>query len=383
LISKKDYFNIFYNYKMNSAYTAQNDINSFRSGLQNEHDTFAAGLQGKQNSYLNHIQNVKQEWTGKIDSARSTLESAQELLKTGFESEAGIAGGAIASKATIHLKRVVSGTHDYRGNLTEKGKAIGRRNLQSAQEENATTPGENNPSGNNIARPEGGNNTGEGADSGGGREMGQIGRNKPSNQFTRDTFDEKTGLRGSPQADPTTGETKSNFGTNDDGYGESKTTSTESKGADFGDDSTDAADSLAKNVGSDVADDAAAAAKKAAGNALGDLGDSVAKNLGTDALETAGKVAGQAAGDAVLDAAAAAFSWVPFVGEVLTGAAAIVGIGTAIAGGIDTIKAGAAEKADEAAGDAATAVAQAARPTTSQLNYAGGYVAPAVSSIQT
>ena len=151
------------------------------------------------------------------------------------------------------------------------------------------------------------------------------------------------------------------------------------QGADFGDDSTDAADSLAKNVGTDVADDAATAAKKAAGNALGDLGESVAKKVGINVLEDAGKVGG----DAVLDAAAAAFSWVPFVGEVLTGAAAIVGIGTAIAGGIDTIKAGATEKADEVAGETATAAATAARPTTSQLNYAGGYVAPAVSSIQT
>ena len=360
---------------MNSAYTAQNDINSFRSGLQNEHDTFAAGLQGKQNSYLNHIQNVKGDWTGKLNEARGTLESAQELLKTGFESEAGIAGGAIAAKAAVHLKRVVSGTHDYRGNLTEKGKAIGRRNLQSAQEENATTPGENNPSGNNIARPEGGNNTGEGADSGGGREMGQIGRNKPSNQFTRDTFDEKTGLRGSPQADPTTGETKSNFGTNDDGYGESKTTSTETKGADFGDDAT--------KVGDDVVDEAATAAKKAGGNALGDLGDSLAKNVGTDVLEEGAKVGAKVFGDAALDAAAAAFSWIPFVGEVLTGAAAVVGIGTAIAGGIDTIKAGAAEAADEVKAGAATAAAVADRPQTAQLNYAGGYVAPAVSSIQT
>ena len=209
--------------------------------------------------------------------------------------------------------------------------------------------------------------------------MGQIGRNKPSNQFTRDTFNEKTGLRGSPQADPTTGETKQNFSPNDEGYGESKTTSTETKGADFGDDMSNPADSLAKNVGTDVADDAAAGAKKAAGNALGDLGESVAKKVGVDVLEDAGKVGG----DAVLDAAAAAFSWVPFVGEILTGAAAVVGIGTAIAGGIDTIKAGAAEKADELAGETATAAATAARPETSQLNYAGGYVAPAVSSIQT
>ena len=72
-----------------------------------------------------------------MGEARSHLESAQELLKSGFESEAGIAGGAIAAKAGLHLKRVISGTHDYRGNLTEKGKRAG----QTAQEENTANPG--------------------------------------------------------------------------------------------------------------------------------------------------------------------------------------------------------------------------------------------------
>jgi len=359
---------------MNSAYTSQNDINSFRSGIESEHQTFAAGLAAKQGSYLNNLANVKQNFAGKLDEARGTLESAQELLKTGFESEAGIAGGAIAAKAAVHLKRVVNGTHDYRGNLTEKGRAAGQKNPDVENESNTANPGEDNPASNlgenRVARPSGGDNTGEGADSGGGREM-DFRANKPTNQYTRDGFDENTGLKSGPQADPAStssqGESKQQFDdlTADDG---------ESKSFDF----DGPTDPLAK-IPSEPANPTSGGG---GGGSSSNLGDGLESGL-TDGLEEAAETGAKVGGESVLDAAAAAFSWVPFVGEVLTGAAAVIGIGTAIAGGVETIEAGIAEGKEQAAAAMGIGQAEAARPTTAALNYAGGYVAPSVSSIQT
>ena len=366
---------------MNSAYTAQNDINSFRSGLQSEHETFAAGLQNKQNSYLTHIANVKGEWVGKLNEAKGKLESAQELLKTGFESEAGIAGGAIAAKAAVHLKRVVAGTHDYRGNLTEKGKLAGQKNTASAQEENTNSPGENSGSGDGIAKPTGGSNTGEGSESGGGQSMEVRNNNMSSNQYTRDSYDPKTGLRGDPQKTPTYG---------DDSQGETKSDTFDDLTKDSPGDTkfdfdgpTMKTDPIPKTNPSDVGETKAPDTGGGGDGALGDSLDTGAKDLLDTGAKDLAEDAGSAATDAILDSAAAAFSWIPFVGEVLTGAAAVAGIVTAVAGGIDTIKAGAAEAADEVAAGAATAAAVAARPISTNPNFAGGYVAPAVSSIQT
>ena len=65
-----------------------------------------------------------------------------------------------------------------------------------------------------VAKPLGGSNVGEG------RQMMEIKTKLPSNQYNRDGFDSKTGLKSDPKPDPTTGETKSNFKPSDDGYGE-------------------------------------------------------------------------------------------------------------------------------------------------------------------
>ena len=352
------------------------DLNAFRSGLSAEHQQFSAGLASKANSYMSNLANVKQDFAGKLGEAKSHLENAQELLKSGFESEAGIAGGAIAAKAVVHLKRVVQGTHDYRGNLTEKGKQVGRDALNQ-NEEGAP---ESNEAGNmpkETAGPEGGSNTGIGADSGGGRELDFKSSQTHQNQFTRDGYDENTGLKTDPQQVPNQGETKT---------GESKSNIDDLTAED--DTSTpfdfegDGMDLTKAKMPSSSLSDIADAAKSGGDDIVSGLGsgaENVASKVGLDVAEDAGK----AGIDSVLDAAAAAFSWVPFVGEVLTGAAAVAGIATAIVGGVDTIRDAANEASVEAQAKAGIASAVAARPVTQAENYAGGFVAPSASSIQT
>ena len=353
--------------------TQASDLSAFRGGLQAEHENFAAGLAGRKNSYLSNLANTRAGFGEKLGEVQSRLGQAEELLKSGLESEGAVGGAYIASKVGLKAYRFAQGTHDLQGNLTAQGKA-------QAQEAGNTTAQEGNTNADTMegrtARPNNPNSNeefqrGQGEDVNS-TEMTDSGRNPASNQFTRDGFDEDTGLRTSPQADPATGETKDNFGPNEDGYGPTDRGGEQSRfrGDVDADDSVPTNELRPQGNMGDGAGDAAAD--------LGDAGDAAAQTL-TDTISTAASTAG----DGILDAAAGAFSWVPFLGEILGGAAAIAGIGTAIAGGIETGINTAKENATQAQAAAGIGAATAARPVNRAMNYAGGYVAPAASSIQT
>jgi hypothetical protein len=347
--------------------TQASDLSAFRGGLQSEHENFAAGMAGRKNTYLSNLANTRAGFSEKLGEVQSRLGQAEELLKSGLESEGAVGGAYIASKTGLKAYRYFKGTHTLDGKLTDKG-------LAQSQEAGNTTAQEGNPSGDttDVARPNN-PNVNDDFQQGQGQEMRSTemterGPGSSSNQFTRDGYDDTTGLRTSPQADPTDGSVQDNFGPNSEGYGD-VTTSTETKVADGLGDATDAVDDVTT-----TASDALSTATSAGADAL-----SSATSGASDAL-SAGL---SAATDTALDAAAGAFSWVPFLGEILGGAAAIAGIGTAIAGGVETGMETAKENATQAAAAAGIGAAEAARPVNRAMNYAGGYVAPAASSIQT
>ena len=362
-----------------------NDLNSFRSGISMEHDQFQEGMMARKDSYLQNITQVKEGFTDKLNVLKDQVGQAETMLKTGLESEAGVVGSHIAGKVAIGAYRYVKGTHDIHGNMTDEyaqsiKDAAGNPEVQPDTVNNPTAPSE-------IARPTGGSNEGDGPST----EMGVRDPNVATNQYTRDQYDPKTGLKSDPQEVPTyDGETKSSDAfdalTKDDGTGAK---------FDF-DGATDPLSkipSTSRFAGETKTNSSTANAAEGSGdsgtggtaNSLDNLGDSASGAL-DDGLDTAAKAAAKAAadavGDAALDAAATAFSWVPFVGEILGAGAAIAGIGTAIAGAVETVSGDAAENATQKAADIANAAAAARKPQQSSGNYAGGYVAPTVSSIQ-
>ena len=362
-----------------------NDLNSFRSGISMEHDQFQEGMMARNDSYLQNITQVKEGFTDKLNVLKDQVGQAETMLKTGLESEAGVVGSHIAGKVAIGAYRYVKGTHDIHGNMTDEyaqsiKDAAGNPEVQPDTVNDPTAPSE-------IAKPSGGSNAGDG------QELSMRNPKVATNQYTRDSYDPKTGLKGDPQPDPTdvanAGETKtsSEFDslTSDDG------------GAKF--DFDGATDPLSKIPSTSrfagetkTPDPASANAAEGSGDtgtggtsSLDNLGDSasgVLDDAAGDAAKAAAKAAADAVGDVALDAAATAFSWVPFVGEILGAGAAIAGIGTAIAGAVETVSGDAAENATQKAADIANAAAAARRPQQTSGNYAGGYVAPTVSSIQ-
>ena len=131
------------------------------------------------------------------------------------------------------------------------------------------------------------------------------------------------------------------------------------------------------NLGEDLADDgvnAGADGAEGASNLATGLGEG-AEDLAETGASTLGDLGGMAAGESALADAAAATSWIPFVGEVLGGIAAVGGLVAAGVGIYDDIKGGGLQqKAD----DMASSLKKSQLPSVS---VAGAYSAPLASSV--
>ena len=337
-----------------------NDLNGFRASVGNSIAQYDHNI-----DVLNT--GVIRKKVGAAKKAADTLGKGAELLRTGLETEGAIVGGKLIGAAGKQIYGAVS------------------RRLGSAASDVTEKLGSTVQTGTSgVATPIGGNNVNPEFQSGQGTDVNSTemsdlggGRRPVSNQFTRDGQDPETGLRTSPQADPATGETKENFSPNEDGYGETKAgDSVETKAGDLGDD-------LATDAG-DVADSAASAAE-GAGNVAAGAGDAVASAASgvTDTVASAAAAAGDAASSAVagagaaaesaLSEVAAATSWIPFIGEIMGGVAAVGGLVTAGIGIYDDVVGGAQQAAAEAMPDKAS--------NLPSVNLAGSYIAPISSSV--
>ena len=327
---------------MNNALTQSNDLNAFRSGLQAEHENFAAGLAAKQNSYMSNLANTRAKWSEKLGDIKAGVQSAETLLRTGLESEGGVAAGYAAAGAGKKAYEFASKKWNaYRNNEAGRGSRGGVDDETGSGDVDDPTQGgqfeevgEGRFRATRVARPD---NPNMGEDVGG--EQGTQMRD----------------MRGADRS-----------GYDDAIQGETKEQDDEIQEEDQQAESSEQAEGGEGEGGGEGAGEGAGAEEGIEGAAEEGIEEGAA-----------------AGGEGILDGLAGAFSWVPFLGEVLGGAAAIAGIGTAIAGAVETVNKTAEEERDEKMAGAGIAQAQAARPVNQALNYAGGYVAPAQSSIQT
>ena len=415
---------------MNNAMAHNNDLNGFRSGITEEHEQFQSGMAARQNSYLQNVATVKEGFTDKLNVIKDHIGQAETMLKGGLESEAGVVGSHIAGKVAIGAYRYVKGTHDIHGNMTEEYKqslkdaASKKGEAPTDTENDPTAPSEVKPNQvQPVDDPVAPTPTEVGAPS---TENSTISTLRSRMQDRRFGFNRKGNpdLDGAPEPAPpptaeeqlnTTarnqiknytrsgGETKSQSletnerqdfvgdrskvqpGTEDDvkptyeqGKPPMKSNADGSEEVDF--DQMDKDDPVKASSAEGSGDAGTGGSSNALGD-LGDVGDQAAKDAAKAAAEALADTA-SATGDAILDAAATAFSWVPFVGEVLGAGAAIAGIATAVVGGVNTVISDNQENATQKVADAANAAAAAAKPHQVASNYAGGYVAPTSSSIQ-
>jgi hypothetical protein len=331
---------------MNNPFNLQNDLNGFRASVGNQVAAYDHNV-----AILNT--GVLRKKAEAIRAAKETLDKGAELLRTGLETEGAIVGGKAIGKAGKAIYNKVMGNKTAKaaneskaGDDTEGGSTpedtggdLGGGANQSQEIEMTDRSSSNAPSqqtrtiesDDNVSRPtnarpgEGGGEQGEGLEMTD-RSQGRIGR-------------------------PSDGETK----TSDD--------LEETKEGDIGD------------LGEDLAEDASDAvqagteAAEGASSAITGAGDALAgaaSGVG-DAL------AGGMAAESSLAEAAAATSWIPFVGEVLGGIAAVGGLVAAGVGVYEDVVGGDQQKkADEMANK----IAQ-----NPQIQVAGTYTAPLASSV--
>mgnify|MGYP003650547816 CR=1 FL=1 len=389
-----------------------NDLNGFRSGITEEHEQFQSGMAARTDSYLQNVASVKEGFTDKLDVIKDHIGQAETMLKGGLESEAGVVGSHIAGKVAVGAYRYIKGTHDIHGNMTDEYKQSIR---DAASKSDAPTDTANDPTSPVETNKPSSVQPIEDAPTAPSNSSVQVLRSRVTDQqfgFKREMNPQLDG-QAPPKPQPSTeqqldqrvrkqvldhnrgGETKeqpleehqreSSLPGRNQGEAGTEDGSTPSyqdpkTGEMHWSDNDDEADDTSPTSVGDSASGSGNAGTGGSSSSLDNLG-----NVGDDGVKAAADAlatASEAAGDAALDAAATAFSWVPFLGEVLGAGAAIAGIATAVVGGVNTIVSDNQENATQSAADAANAAAAAARPQQVASNYAGGYVAPTSSSIQ-
>ena len=363
-----------------------NDLNGFRGGMTEEHEQFQSGMAARQNSYLQNVAKVKEGFSDKLNVIKDHIGQAETMLKGGLESEAGVVGSHIAGKVAIGAYRYVKGTHDIHGNMTDEYK----QSLKDAASKKgeAPTDTENDPTAPSEVKPNQVQPVDDPApevqfDSPEADQLNTTARNQIKN-YTRSGGETKEqSLETNERQDFVGDRSTVEPGTEDDityeqGKPPMKSNADGSEEVDF--DQMDKDDPQPATAAEGSGDAGTGGSSNALGD-LGDVGDQAAKDAAKAAADALADTA-SATGDAILDAAATAFSWVPFVGEVLGAGAAIAGIATAVVGGVNTVISDNQENATQKVADAANAAARAKTPHQVASNYAGGYVAPTSSSIQ-
>jgi hypothetical protein len=375
---------------MNNPFNFQNDLNGFRSSIGNSIATYDHNV-----NVLNA--GVLRKKTDAIRHASETLEKGAELVRTGLETEGAIAGGKVIHAAGKAIYKAVSNkmgrsaannTENTSTDETEPSSGGGSNNTSSDQaveepqgegvEMRNMSRGGGEGSGeteglgrtiepdDNISRPTNANETDMGGDQGSGVEMtDRVGANQPGRPTEQpETKEEEPRDYGEPED---VGENPMDRDVPDDQL--------RSQG-NMGDAST--TDNLGADLTSDAQDAISAGTEGAegAGQALSGVGDALsgAAETGASALTGAAE-GGLAAGESALADAAAATSWIPFIGEVLGGIAAVGGLVTAGVGIYDDVVGGDQQKkADE--------MAASLKPgQLPKVSVAGAYTAPITSSV--
>tara|TARA_R110000796_G_scaffold90169_5_gene193940 strand:- start:3075 stop:4220 length:1146 start_codon:yes stop_codon:yes gene_type:complete len=379
---------------MNNPFNMTNDLNGFRASVGN--------------SIAQYDHNIDVLNTGvirkKVAAARKaadTLGKGAELLRTGLETEGAIVGGKLIGAAGRQIYGAVSRKlATAASDVTER---LGST-VQSTTSTAADAGDQAISSVRTVATPSGGGNVNPEFRAGQGQEMKSQELDDVSSE--RPFIDETPDPYGRADTSQRVfGETKDDMDDMDDapdmvGGGQPRTGLTETKTSDLGDagdaagDAADSAVSAAEGAGNVAAGagDAAQAAADAASSGVTAASDAASAAAGgaADAASAAAQAAGgaaSAAGDAAsaalagggaaaesaLAEVAAATSWIPFIGEIMGGVAAVGGLVTAGIGIYDDVKGGIQQGAAEAMADKAS--------NLPSVDLAGSYIAPISSSV--
>ena len=362
---------------MNNPFTLQNDLNAFRGAVANQvanYDHKVGILQSNQMAKRTKALTRAKEFVGK----------GEELVKQGLE------GAAVP-----HLSKMV-----YKGGKLVynriKGRASGEANSEGGKVNNDSSVESSNDvdSGSSTA-----DTTGETqATSGGDVEMQDLGRNYDATGEGGTEMQDMVNVGGRQGATTGVESQAADDYANEGLRGTGRTSVSQiDDQARMRMEDVDApeqpgqvrarSNANADELGDDLADDAADVEQS--GGSLAEGAGDIAQGAG-DALSTAASTGAEAATDlatggaeAAADAAAsglaeaaAATSWIPFVGEILGAAAAATGLAAAGYGVYEEVAGGAKEAAAE------KIPGQLNRNQLPSANLAGGYIAPVRSSVQ-
>lgn len=334
---------------MNNPFNLQNDLNGFRSSVGNQVAAYDHNV-----DILNA--GVLRKKAAAIRGAKDTLDKGAELLRTGLETEGAIAGGAVIHKAGKAIYNKIYGTAK---------KAVKKAADQAEGGEEGEGEGTPEDTGGDLGSSRAQPQEIEMTDRSSGSSQSQTRTIESDDNVSRPT-NARPGEGGGEQGEGVemTDRSQGRIG-NEQSQGETKTSDDveETKEGDIGD--------LGEDLAQDAGDAITAGTEGAEGaaSALSGAGDALASGLSGagDAL------AGGMAAESSLAEAAAATSWIPFVGEVLGGIAAVGGLVAAGVGVYEDVVGGDQQKKAE---DMANSIAK-----NPQIQVAGTYTAPLASSV--
>lgn len=345
---------------MNNPLALSNELNSFRGAIQEQiafHDNMVDNLN----------KNVLAKRTEAIAQAGKIAAKGAELVRTGLEAEGAIAGGKAIGAA---------GKAIY--NKFYKGRSVANREqTQNTESQEQATQGAEDTGG----------DTGEVSSSSarsGEIEMTDIGEanNAEGEGLGRVIQGDNVARPTNVTGEPTSTEGAGDIELSERGMrpGQDRPTTETTEGTEAGETAGETAEETTGDLGDALGDATQAAegavsdAVESGASALSGAGDALAgAATGIGDAADAAITGGAEAAESALAEAAAATSWIPFVGEVLGGIAAVGGLVTAGVGVYDDIVGGDAEKKAEQ-------MATKAAPQPG-VNVAGGYIAPLASSV--
>ena len=370
---------------MNNPFEFQNDLNAFRGAI--------AGEQAKYDNRVNILQNTQlAKRTKALNKAKAFAEKGEELVKQGLEAAAVPHLGKLTYKGAksiynkIRSRNVASrqaGDEDIEETSDIPGSSTSAEASEGTQLQSVSNEGGGEVEMTNLAEA----GDAEGTEMSrmvdvGGRTGTNPGATEEAERYEQEglgnegmtdeqlhNINERASMRqndiDAPE-EPGQVRPRGNAVEDQDSLGENTGRGADNLGEDIAEDAGDAED-----AGADLASGAA--------DALSGVGS------GVEAAAGAASAAGEAAAGAAagiegvaggLAEAAAATSWVPFLGEILGAAAGIAGLAGAGVGVYEEIAGG----AQEAAAEKIPATLNKNQLPSSSV--AGGYIAPLASSVQ-
>ena len=364
---------------MNNPFAFSNDLNAFRGAVAAEQQNYDHKV-----GILQSTQLAKR--TKALNKAKAFIEKGEELTKQGLEAAAVPHLGKLTYKAgksvynRIRGRSVAQREAGDETSVDEASEMPSSSNRAAAEDDDAVQEVSNQGGGeiemrNMASSGDADNIEMQRMTDVGGRTGTNPGATEEAERYDREglgnermtdeqmsNINERAGMRANDiDAPERPGQVRGNGVEDQDSLGSN------SRGDNLGED-------LAEDAG-DVEESGASLAE-GAGDVASGIGSGIEAAAGAASDAVAGGVAAAEGVASGLAEAAAATSWIPFLGEVLAGAAGIAGLASAGVGVYEEIAGGSQESQAE------KIPAQLSRSQLPSASVAGGYIAPLQSSVQ-